>query len=60
MFVNPLPAKIMDDAMTTSLRTISLTAHAQMDTLVHSAKQVLFGNKTVLVHCFVLYLKPGI
>lgn len=45
MFVNPLPAKTMDNAMTTSLRTTSLTAHAQKDTLVRSAKQVICGKK---------------
>ena len=40
MFVIRLPAKMVGNAMISSLRTTSSTAHAQMDTLAHFAKQV--------------------
>ena len=43
--MNRLHAKIMENVMTTSLRTTLLTAHVQMDTLVHSARQVI--RKTI-------------
>ena len=40
MFVNRLPAKIMEFVMITSQRTTSSIAHAPLDILVDSARQV--------------------
>ena len=60
MFVNRLPVKITELAIITSPRTTSLTARAQMDTLVDSARQVGCEQISVFffmnTSCFHIYI----